>query len=64
VLAVARQKWADFAGPEKSLEQMVSESVGPYEAVELLQGVRANTVRTYSELLQFRPDLSYMPPMK
>jgi hypothetical protein len=61
VLVYNHKSWADFGGSGESVEAAISSVVGPYEAVRLLQGVRANTLSTYSELLRYRRDLSYLP---
>ena len=61
VLAVERNSWAELERPAKSLEQVLAEATSPSKAVELMAAVRDNTRKTYSEMLQLRPDLSYFP---
>jgi hypothetical protein len=62
VLSTERANYADFAGPEKSLLDALSPVLGGRRASELLQSIRDATERTYTELIMFRPDLSYMAP--
>jgi hypothetical protein len=64
VLAVARNSWADFEPRGKTLADAFAEVYGPEKATAMLDAVRNNTRYTYSELLRYRPDLSYIPAMK
>jgi hypothetical protein len=64
VLATGRDSYADFAPPEKTLIQALSESMGPRKADELMSTVRESTAKLYTEVLQYRPDLSYVPAAK
>ncbi|MGE5235224.1 MAG: hypothetical protein ACM3O7_02600 [Acidobacteriota bacterium] len=61
VLAVARANWAAMEPPDKGLEDALAGVVGPRRSAELVAAVRDNTRSTYSEMLQYRPDLSYIP---
>jgi hypothetical protein len=61
VLVVERNEWAEFEPMAKTLEQVIAEATSPSKAVELMSAVRDNTRHTYSELLVYRPDLSYLP---
>lgn len=61
VLVTERNAWADLEPMAKTLEQVLAEATSPSKAVELMSAVRDNTRTTYSEMLQFRPDLSYLP---
>jgi hypothetical protein len=61
VLATARNSFADFEPLDKSLEAVLTEAYGAPKAVALLHAIRANTVRVYSEILRYRPDIAYMP---
>jgi hypothetical protein len=55
------KNWADFKDPEKSFEAMLEEVYGRVEAEKLLK-VLTKTVRSEtSQILKFRPDLSYTP---
>jgi len=62
VLSTARASYAEFAGPEKSLLDSVSPVLGGRQANELFQLIRDATQRTYTEVILFRPDMSYMAP--
>ena len=62
VLSTARDSMAAFAGPEKSLIDGLSEAVGARRAAELLETTRNATKRTYTEILAYRPEMSYLPP--
>jgi hypothetical protein len=64
VLVVARSSWADFEPGPKTLDEALAEVYGPQKAMAVLGAVRDNTRYTYSELLRYRPDLSYIPAMK
>ena len=43
---------------------VLTESMGALQATELLDDVRGSTERLYSEIIRFRPDLSYIPAAK
>jgi hypothetical protein len=64
VLATARNSFADFEPPEKSIETVLTEVYGAQKATSLLDAIRGNTVRIYTEILQYRPDIGYIPPVK
>jgi len=64
VLATDRASFADFEPPEKSLEAVLVDAYGVSKAVALMDAVRGNTVRTYSEILRYRPDIGYTPAAK
>jgi len=64
VLVTARSSWADFEPGAKTLDQALAEMYGPQKATTLMDAVRDNTRYTFSELLRYRPDLSYIPAMK
>jgi hypothetical protein len=64
VLATDRASFADFEPPEKSLEAVLVDAYGASRAVALINAVRGNTVRTYSEILRYRPDIGYTPTAK
>jgi hypothetical protein len=61
VLVVERSSFAEFEPMAKSLEQVIAEVTSPAKAIELASAVRDNTRHTYSELLVYRADLSYVP---
>ncbi|MFI5166111.1 MAG: hypothetical protein ACHQQS_05800 [Thermoanaerobaculales bacterium] len=64
VLVTARSSWADIQPSERTLAQALAEVYGPEKASALLDTVRKNTDHTFSELLRYRPDLSYVPAAK
>jgi hypothetical protein len=64
VLATSRASWADMEPSAKTLAQTLAEVYGPQKAVAVIQAVVGNTSHTYSELLRYRPDLSYIPAAK
>jgi hypothetical protein len=64
VLVVARSSWADFEPGPKALDEALAEVYGPQKATALMDAVNANTRYTYSALIRYRPDLSYVPAMK
>lgn len=64
VLSTRRNSFADFAPPEKGLLSVLTDSMGAIKATALLDVVRGSTERLYSELIQYRPDLSYTPAAK
>lgn len=64
VLSTPRGSYADFAPPEKTLISALSESMGPRKADELFETLRSSTEKVYTEIIQFRSDLSYMPAAK
>ncbi|MBZ5544807.1 MAG: hypothetical protein LAO07_14185 [Acidobacteriia bacterium] len=63
-MVVAREKWADFQPPEKEFGQMLGESYGKMGAENLLQKFYGNVRSFHSEIIKFRPDLSYIPAAK
>ena len=64
VLSIGRDGYADFAPPEKTMSVALTESMGARQATELLGDLRGSTERLYSEIVRFRPDLSYVPAAK
>ena len=64
MLSTRRNSFADFAPPEKGLLSVLTYSMGAIQATVLLDVVRGSTERLYSELIQYRPDLSYTPAAK
>jgi len=61
VLSTARDSFAAFAPPEKTLTEGLTEAVGARQATSLLDDLRGSTHHTYSEILKYRADLSYVP---
>ena len=60
VLVQQRKSIAELQGPGKTLDQIVHEAYGDQGAAILAQ-LRKSYYGSNSELLHFRPDLSYMP---
>jgi hypothetical protein len=63
VLVVPHDNWADFEdNPNiKPFEAMLNEAFGHAEAASILERFEATTEIETSEIIQFRPDLSYLP---
>jgi hypothetical protein len=66
ILAEPRANWADFEEkPDvKPLRDMLKDAFGPAEADALYQQLESSIESEYSEIIQFRQDLSYMPAAK
>jgi hypothetical protein len=64
VLVTARASWAEMEPATKTLSQALAEVYGPQKSVAVIQAVVGNTSHTYSELIRYRPDLSYIPAAK
>jgi hypothetical protein len=66
VLVLALRGWADL-GPnpaEPTFPAMLAKAYGEYEAEELLKSIDRSAKSARSEVLKYRPDLSYMPAAK
>ena len=61
VLVQERKSMAEMAGPGKTVDEIVREAYGDQGAT-IMAALRKAYSSSYSELLHFRPDLSYMPP--
>lgn len=63
VLAEPRASWSDFeAKPDvKPLREMLKDAFGQGEADSVYERLESPIQSEYSEILQFRPDLSYIP---
>jgi hypothetical protein len=55
---------ADMAPLEPSFEQMLEKAFGKFEAREILEGFGKTIARNWSEVLVYRPELSYRPSGK
>jgi hypothetical protein len=66
ILAEPRAHWADFEEkPDvKPLRDMLKDAFGSADADALYQQLEGSIESEYSEVIQFRPDLSYMPAGK
>jgi hypothetical protein len=60
VLVTERKNIAELQGPSKTLDAMMQEAYGDQGAA-ILAALRKAYYSSYSELLHFRADLSYMP---
>jgi hypothetical protein len=63
VLVQDRKSIGDLAGPAKSLDQIMQEAYGDQGAA-IMAALRKGYWSSTSELLHFRPDLSYVPAKK
>ena len=61
VLVTPRANWAAMEGPEKTLDTAMEEAFGKPDGTALMSNIRKAIRRTYTELLEHRADLSYMP---
>lgn len=63
VLVLPRASWAEFEdNPNvKPLREMLKDAFGQAEADSLIARIEASVESEYSEIIQFRPDLSYTP---
>ena len=63
VLSLPRNSWADFEDkPEvKPFRDMLKEAFGQAEADSIVDRIDRSVEKETSEILQFRPDLSYLP---
>jgi hypothetical protein len=63
VLALPREDWADFEDkPEgKPFREMLKDAFGQSEADSIYDRLESSIESEYSEIIKFRPDLSYIP---
>jgi hypothetical protein len=64
VNATDRSNWAEFAGPEKTMLKTLEERLGGRKATELIDTIRGSCDRITTEIIVFRPDISYIPVKK
>jgi hypothetical protein len=64
VLTIALGGWADLAPSETPFAAMLAKAHGEFEAGEILKAVDRSVKSVRSEVLRFRPDLSYLPAAK
>ena len=64
IVSVERSSWADFAPTEKTLDMVVAEATSVAESNALFDAIRKNTTKIYTEVLRYRPDLSYVAKTK
>jgi hypothetical protein len=60
VLVIPHSSYADMEEPEPSFPAMLEKAVGRHDAQELMQSVDKSVSHFSSELLTYRPDLSYI----
>jgi len=61
VLVYGRNSWEEMQPPEKTLDAMMEEALGRTTGPATLASLRRAVRYTYTEVLAFRPDLSYVP---
>ncbi len=63
VLSLPRKNWADFEDkPDmKPFREMLKEAFGQAEADSIVDRIDHSVEKQTSEIIQFRPDLSYLP---
>jgi len=62
-LILPHGSWADFADPEKSYMEVLTEVYGEEKAAELVAKFRESIAKITSLTVRYRPDLSYKPNM-
>ncbi len=62
VVVTDRNSWADMQPPEQTMVDMLKQVYGNDD--KTMQNLRDSVDHTVSELLEFRGDLSYIPPAK
>lgn len=61
VLVIPHDSWADMADLDPSFPVMLEKGLGRHEARELISDLDKSTRSEWSEVLVYRPDLSYIP---
>lgn len=63
VLVLPHAKWADFEDKPgmKPFPKMVREAFGESEGNSILHGLDESVAKQTREIIEFRPDLSYLP---
>ena len=61
ILVIPHKNWADFKEPDKSFPAMLEEVYGRVEAGKVLKALTKSVLSESSQILRFRPDLSYIP---
>jgi hypothetical protein len=61
VLVAPRANWAAMGVPEKTIDDAMTDAYGKVEGAALMSTLRKSARRIYTELLEHRADLSYMP---
>jgi hypothetical protein len=60
-LVVPHNSWAGMEPPEQTMEAMLEQTMGKAETESLMSSFSNATQRVWSEMLVYRPDLSYHP---
>ncbi len=60
-LVLPHKNWADFKDPEKPFAAMLEEVYGRVEAGKVLKALTKSVLSESSQILRFRPELSYTP---
>lgn len=61
VLALPHDNWAGFNPPEKPFPKMLEEALGRAEAESVFKMFDDSVASSRSEIVRYRPDLSYLP---
>jgi hypothetical protein len=61
VLVYGRESWAEMQPPEQTLDAMMEEALGRVPGAAVLNSLRRAIRYTYTEILAYRPELSYVP---
>jgi hypothetical protein len=63
VLTIEHANWASFADDPavQPLRDTLRAAFGEPEAMSVIERLNSAVESTYSEIIEFRPDLSYMP---
>lgn len=64
VLALPKKNWAEMEPPAVPFPVMLEKALGAAGAKEVLAAFDNTVAREYSEILRYRPDLSYVPVQK
>jgi hypothetical protein len=61
VLSIPHKSWASMEEPAPGFPQMLEKAYGRHDAEALFRAVGATVASQRTELLRYRPDLSYVP---
>ncbi len=61
VLIIPHDNWASMADLEPSFDAMLEKALGRHEAEAVTKSFDHSVAKQWSEMLTYRPDLSYMP---
>ena len=64
VLVYGRNSWAEMQPPDKTLDAMMEEALGKAAGPAVLVSLRRAIRYTYTEILAYHPELSYVPAAK